>query len=180
MASERLFFHRTDFPVPENIQIFRTISSMLSYVPRSRLIEPLDNLNGGTSQFSEKETVVLKISDAFAQLANIYPRDVLAVSMNPEFCKIGIMTSMNSGEAPTLPGPSRVKNWLSGAVKVFPAVKAIGSLISYIFILTRNDRIGDTSTHSGSPSPEIIPAKPPSDLGDRTAFQYVAHLEDHW
>ena len=167
--------NRHSLPVPENVRIFRTLTAMLSYVPRARPIPPLDNIR--QKSFDRKDEVSLKVTDAFVQLANLNECDVLAASANSGFDEISLMNCVSS--QPPATDEETPKTW-SSSFRAF-ARKFLGRIVSYGFVLVRNDRFGDDSSFSSDSNPTIEQCTPPKDLKEgQTAYEYIAGLQTNW
>lgn len=172
-----VFTPRNTYPVPENILVFRTLTTFLSFISRAKPIQPTDNLR--SLKLLEHDSVALKISDAFAQLAGISQCDVLAVAPNPNFAEnLNLMTSFSSTPTPT--GKASTLPIAQSSGSVMSTLKGIAKWISYHFVFSMNDRIEDPSTYSGGPTPTIVSVEPPADINGRTAFDYMVSLEDNW
>jgi len=152
--------------VPENILAFRTITTLLSHIPRTTPIAPTDNFQQSKWQEAQEEQTLheLRISDAFAQLA-VSEHDIVAVSTVRGW---GLdLVAASDGEVTEPPAES----------KSLPSQLA-ESL--WQFFITRNDRPRDPSTSSGGDYPIIINSQKPLDLGDRTAYKYMQDLVTDW
>lgn len=153
--------------VPENILAFRTITTMLSQLPRSKPIEAIDNLEGQISIPEYRREV--RIYDAFAHLA-ASENDVAALTTNYNLGdgKLSIVacTQANYHVGETLPTSS-------------PA-NLMAKINVWYLMLTRNFRRKEPESSSGTCHPTIISSSEPKDLGGRNAFAYMKGLEKHW
>ncbi len=150
---------------PENIGMFRTITAVLSYIPRARKIETTDNLRQGLVRGGR--AYALKIMDAFTQLANTElgvvaaaANDALKDSIDIDITAC-IESSRSDNDANKSPG-------------------ALSRLLSYFFVFVRNDKILDPTSHSATENPTLTTAEAPADLGDRRAIDYIVDLQSNW
>ena len=155
----------SDGDIPENILVFRTITTLLSSLPRTAPFTPIDNLQD--PKWKNKHTrQELKISDAFAQLA-VSEYDVVAVSTVRGGPVLDLLTCANQGTTQTpakAPSPSLLDQISKLAKK------------GWQFLVTRNDRSSDPATFSSGKYPTIIAAQKPEDINGRTAYQYMKDL----
>ncbi len=147
--------------IPENILVFRTMTTLLAHLPRTVPIAPIDNLQEPTWQ-TKQTRQELKISDAFAQLA-VSQHDVVAVSTF-RGRGLDLVTSTDQDATETQAESTSV---LDKIVKAWQ------------FLITRNDRPADSATSSGE-YPTVIPSQEPPDLNGRTAYEYMKDLEALW
>ncbi len=147
--------------IPENILVFRTMTTLLAHLPRTVPIAPTDNLQEPTWQ-TKQTRQELKISDAFAQLA-VSQHDVVAVSTFRGW-GLDLVTSTDQDATETQAESTSV---LDKIVKAWQ------------FLITRNDRPADSATSSGE-YPTVIPSQEPPDLNGRTAYEYMKDLEALW
>jgi len=150
--------------IPENILVFRTITTLLGHLPRTTPIAPADNFADPTWQ-TRQVRLELKISDAFALLA-VSEHDVVAVSTVRGW-GLNLLTSTDKTATETQPEPKST---------------TMGKLVEswWNFLITRNDRPCDPATSSGGDYPIIIASKAPLDVEGRTAYQYMQDLETNW
>ena len=155
--------------IPENILVFRTITTLLAYLPRTIPSTPTDNLQD--PQWQDKQTRrELKICDAFAQLA-VSQHDVVAVSTVRGW-GLDLVTCADQVENTTQTTTDAQSSSLLG--------KFLGiAEKSWQLLITRNDRVKDPATSSGE-YPTIIPAQMPEDLNGRTAYDYMKGLKALW
>jgi len=147
--------------IPENILVFRTMTTLLAHLPRTVPIAPTDNFQDPT--WPTKQTrQELKISNAFAQLA-VSQHDVVAVSTVRGW-GLDLVTSTDQDATETQAESTSV---LDKIVKAWQ------------FLITRNDRPADSATSSGE-YPTVIPSQEPPDLNGRTAYEYMKDLEALW
>jgi len=147
--------------IPENILVFRTMTTLLAHLPRTVPIAPTDNLQEPTWQ-TKQTRQELKISDAFAQLA-VSQHDVVAVSTFRGW-GLDLVTSTDQDVTETQAESTSV---LDKIVKAWQ------------FLITRNDRPADSATSSGE-YPTVVPSQEPPDLNGRTAYEYMKDLEALW
>jgi hypothetical protein len=147
--------------IPENILVFRTITTLLAHLPRTTPIVPTDNFQDPKWQ-NAPTRLELKISDAFAQLA-VSEHDVVAVSTVRGW-GLDLVTSIDKEATET-----QAESTTSELPKSW-----------WQFLITRNDRSRDPATSSGGDYPAIIPSNEPRDLNGRTAYEYMKDLETSW
>ena len=158
--------------VPENILVFRTIVTILSYLPRSVPIAAFDNLKD--QSISNEDAIVLQLTEAFTQLAHIgNGKHVIAASANSSMdhdkAEIQVVTS------PEPPALLDIQPSLSGLVPM--ARKCLKTLL----VLVRNDRCGDSSTFSQEDYPVLEePTAPGVFKKHGTALKSIIHLQDEW
>jgi hypothetical protein len=150
--------------IPANILAFRTITSLLSQLPRTNPLQPIDNLKDQIWDPSERQEI--KISDAFAHLA-VAQHDVAAL-VTSRGSHDGMLHLLTCTQDPPVE-------------ELQPISKPTG-LIEKIWHLmfTRNPLGDDIETFSETPHPSIILPTEPEDLGGRTAFEYMLGLEKCW
>ena len=158
----------SDGDIPENILVFRTITTLLASLPRTAPFTPIDNLQD--PQWKNKHTrQELKISDAFAQLA-ISQHDVVAVSTVRGGPVLDLLTCANQGTTQT---PAKAPSLLDQISKL--AKKG------WQFLVTRNDRPSDPAMFSSGKYPTVIAAQKPEDINGQTAYQYMKDLtRERW
>lgn len=156
--------------IPANILAFRTITTILSQLPRTKPIEPIDNLDH--LKMNREDRREIRIYDAFAHLA-AGENDVAALTTNQKFAdgtdELSVVTCTQAnglvGETPLpISTPGKIKDKID----------------VWYLMLTRNFRRHDPGTSSGAPHPTIVPSSEPNDLGERTAFEYMVGLEERW
>jgi hypothetical protein len=149
--------------IPENILAFRTITTILSQLPRSAPIEAINNLDGQIKDSGDRRET--RISDAFAHLA-VGEHDVAALTTNritsPSGTRLHVMTcthNLPDGENGTRPGnpDARKNSW---------------------YLMARN--FLQDGVESRNPHPTITSPSQPADLGGRDAFTYMVDLELSW
>jgi hypothetical protein len=154
--------------IPENIRAFRTITTMLSQIPRSLPIDVVDNLKNVSDSDNRQE---IRIVNAFAHLA-VGEHDIAALATNHssrhssrDSRTLNVIVSTDSPLAedkPSTSSPAEVKR------------------STWIFNITRNYRRDDATTASITPLPTTILASKPCDLGNRSALEYMKDLESKW
>jgi hypothetical protein len=157
----------TSTPIPENILAFRTITTLLSQIPRTIKLERIDYLEGGTKGSLSRH--ILKITDAFAHIA-AGEHDVVAVTTNHTVLSsnlelLAAVTGLSVPEkAPSTPTNGRTRSLFFMWTANPP--------------LTTNDPL--TTLPSETAYPTIISPSPPHDLHQRTALDYISALEENW
>jgi hypothetical protein len=149
--------------IPENILVFRTMTTLLAQLPRTVPIPPTDNFQQPAWQFKQTRQE-LKISDAFAQLA-VSQHDVVAVSTVRGWRGLGLVTCVDQDATETQAESTSLLAKLRN--------------VAWRFFITRNDRPDDPATSSGD-YPTIVPSEEPLDLNGRTAYKYMKDLEATW
>ena len=171
---------RPAYSVPENILAFRTITTLLSYLPRAHPIDTVDNLH--SLECNDAQSV--NITDAFAQLANA-DFDVVAAAIQYNLNDIEV-TSCAPTEATCTVGtavagaddPQKTTQKTTGIMGT--VARGIQSVAAYCFTFVRNDRINNSTSHSVSNNPSLCDAEAPGDLGGRTAFKYIVDMQSKW
>jgi hypothetical protein len=158
--------------IPVNILAFRTITKILGQLPRSTPIEAIDNLEGQiTNAVHRKE---IRAYDAFAHLA-AGENDVAALTTNQD-------ASRGHGTKLCVVACTQDNNHIGGTIlpTSTPGKSVLDKVSIWYLMLTRNFRLKDMSTSSGTPQPAIISPSEPDDLGGRDAFAYMTGLEQRW
>jgi hypothetical protein len=121
---------------------------------------------------SREDRREIRIYDAFAHLA-AGENDVAALTTSQKFRdgtdELSVVTSTQSN---VLVGETPLPISTPGKMK--------GKIDVWYLMLTRNFRRLDLETSSEAPHPKIVPSSEPSDLGGRTAFDYMVGLEKRW
>ena len=159
---------RTPTPhyIPTNILVFRTITSILAQLQRSRPIETIDNLQDRSVDLDYRQEI--RTSDAFALLAT-GGQEVVALATNgrtPFAMQLCIMACIED-YAPLCENPptSMQPQHLFGL---------------WYQMLSRFLSWGDVETPSQTPHPTIISPSELDDLKGRSAFDYMKGLKNHW
>lgn len=156
----------TSHHIPTNILAFRTITSVLAQLQRSRPIETIDNLQDKSMDLAYRREI--RTSDAFALLA-AGGQEVVALATNgrtPFAKQLCIMACIEDyaplcENPPTSAQPQNLFSlWNQMLSKCLPA--------------------GDVETSSQTPHPTIISPSKPDGLQGRSAFDYMKGLENHW
>jgi len=155
-----------EIDIPENILAFRTITSILAQLPRTKPFEAIDNLKAQKWDPAERQEV--KISDAFAHLA-VAQHDVAALATSR--CSLDVTNLRIVACTNNLPVDESLLT-----------SKPPGSLLAKVFdfILTRNSLRDDVETSSGTPHPTIILPSELDDLKGGNVFAYMLDLEQCW
>jgi hypothetical protein len=154
--------------IPENILVFRTITTLLANIPRTEPFTPIDNLRD--PHWQNKHTrQELKISDAFAQLA-VSQHDVVAVSTVRGGPVLHLLTCANEA---TQTQAEILSSSLFDQIATFART-------NWQLLITRNDRPSDPATSTSRKYPTIIAAQEPEDINGRTAYQYMKDLGKLW
>ena len=167
-----IFSMRNKSAVPENILVFRTISTMLSYLPRAVPIAPFDNFNKIST--SPADAQVLQLTDAFTQLAHIDKgKHVIAASANSSISHLKAEIQVVASPEP--PAPLDTQPSPSGLV---PKARRC---LQTILVLVRNDRRGDFSTISKQAYPVLEKVTAPKTFGEhKTALEAIIQLQGNW
>ncbi|KDR67659.1 hypothetical protein GALMADRAFT_231839 [Galerina marginata CBS 339.88] len=159
--------------VPENIQVFRTITTLLAQLQHMVPFKPTDNLEKKEWRSSQTPRE-LRISDAFAQLA-VSQHNVVAVSTIPGW---DLSLIACADQHTTHSNGSMDRSEAQSTILVNKVVDFVSKCWNFIF--TRNDREADPATFSREAYPIIITPEEPKDLGNRTAKEYMKSLETAW
>ncbi|KIJ99345.1 hypothetical protein K443DRAFT_123237 [Laccaria amethystina LaAM-08-1] len=151
----------TSTPIPENILAFRTITTLLSQIPRTAKLERIDYLEGGRKGSLSRH--ILRISDAFAHIA-ASEHDVVAVTTNHAVLSVNLKV-LAAVTAESVP-------------ESLPSTPPNGFARSLFFMWTANPP--QTKLPRETPYPTIISPSPPDDLHPETAFDYISALEENW
>jgi hypothetical protein len=149
--------------IPENMLVFRTLTTLLAQLPHAKEIKPFDNFQDPDwqSRVADQAKQELKISDAFAHLA-VAQHDVVVVSTVRGW---GLdLLACTDQDATETPAESTIRTFAKTA---------------WQFLIARNDRTADSATSSGD-DPTLIFSQEPSDLKSRTAYEYMKDLESNW
>ena len=172
----------TPIDIPENILVFRTITTLLANIPRTSPLTPTDNLQD--AQWQNKQTrQQLKISDAFAQLA-VAQHDVVAVSTAVGWPMLDLVACADENPPQNeanqnAPQDEANQNAPQNEAKSILEIALEMARKPWIFLIARNDRAKDPGTFSGD-HPTLTSAEEPGDLNGRTAHQYMEDLVAHW
>ena len=149
--------------VTTNIKAFRTITTFLGAIPRTKPINVVDNLSQEDDPTNRQE---IRILDALSQIV-VSEHDVSAMVTDRAFgsdTKLHIVscvdrTAFNS-RTPSDPS-SKSSTW---------------SLLG-----TRNyRRSAKVEIQPDRKIPKVVPSAPPKELQGRTALEYIRSLEEHW
>ena len=152
--------------IPENILAFRTITMILSMIPRTTPIEVIDNLESNNI-LNSQHCQEVRITDAFAHIATS-EHDIAAITTSSvrDDTDLHVLACTNN---PITPLPISTPANLITKLKV------------WYLMFTRNFCRKDPETSSKSPYPIIIsPSKPPDLLEGQDVFTYMVGLEQHW
>lgn len=157
--------------IPENIRAFRTITQMLSLLPRTIPIEARDNLLESDIIEYKSDRQETRISDALAHLL-VGEHDVIALSTNRRSAPdgglqvIGLLSESPIIGSLSINSTQEEDSWTS-KLKVW-AIRITRNFL-------RDDEIeNDTSL------PIINSPSEPNDLEGRTPFKYMMDLELCW
>ena len=152
--------------IPTNVLAFRTITSILAQLQRSRPIETIDNLQDKSVDLDYRREI--RICDAFALLA-AGGQEVVALATNgriPFAKQLCVMACIEDYAPPCENSPTSAQPqnlfglWYQMLSKFLP--------------------LGDVETSSQIPHPTIISPSEPDGLQGRSAFDYMKGLENHW
>lgn len=148
--------------------MFRTISTMLSYVPRAHEIGTFDNLRNRSLRGANAEA--LKIIEALSRLANTN-QDVVAAAAKEFKGDFHITTCVQNTTVDATQHDEQPSGTLAQRMK---------DILSYLFVVVRNDKIHDPSSHSKTEYPYLIDAEAPPDLNGKSAIDYIVGLQSNW
>ena len=156
--------------IPVNILAFRTITTILSILPRSTPIEAIDNLEDQITKADYRQQV--RVYDAFAHVA-AGENDVAALtsshrSPNGLPDKLGIVAC------------TRTDNLAGETMPTMKSANLMAKLNVWNLMFSRNALQSVPESSSKTNHPEIISSSEPEDLGGRKAFDYMMDLEQHW
>ena len=152
--------------IPTNILVFRTITSVLAQLQRSKPIETIDNLQDKSVDLDYHRKI--RICDAFALLAT-GGQEVVALATNgriPFAKQLCVMACIEDYAPPCENSPTSAQPqnlfglWYQMLSKFLP--------------------LGDVETSSQIPHPTIISPSEPDGLQGRSAFDYMKGLKNHW
>lgn len=154
---------------PANILAFRTITTLLSLLPRTTPIAPSDNLEGQIDDPAIHQEI--KISDAFAHLA-AGEHDIAALTTNRS-CPDG------TSNFKVLASSNKI---LDSTPTISPKPDGpISSLGVWYLRLTRNFLRNEAPIETLPSTPYLISSlKPEGLLGDQSALDYMKGLKEHW
>lgn len=159
------------YKLPEGLRVLNTITKLLACIPRYRDMESRDNLDKKqweTPGIREE----LKLLDAFAQLI-VSTHEVAAIASNRSK-DLNLVASVIEDTDEATEETNEDTGTL--AKQCWETIK--GGV--YRLIGTINSRPKDEGTSSGKLGPILISPERPSDLGERTATEYMIDLEKNW
>lgn len=150
--------------IPANILAFRTLTTILSQLPRSMPIKTVNNLEGKVKDPDDCREI--RISDAFAHLA-IGEHDVAALTTNH--------SSPNGRQLHIMACASNVPVGESLPISTQPM-----NLTKIWCQFQRNFLQDSAKTSSRTPQPTTISPSEPDDVRMQDAFAYMVGLEQRW